>query len=382
MGPGECAKLAAMLRITVVAPVAAPYREPLFEGLSARPDIELQVIYADAGQPSWDVPEGFFVTRHAYPATHLHSRQLPRRGRTPIMLPRGLEAALAASRPDVIVASEYGPLAVRARLWGGRHHVPHLLLTECTPAIDALLAPAQLRWHRHFATSVDGAIAVSSAARRRLLGFGVPDARITVALQSADLTAIRAITPVRDRDAGPLSILTVARLVPDKNVAVLLRTVAQAAMDLAPQRIALEIVGDGFLRERLEQTARELGIDARFHGHCSAAEVRELYARADVFALLSGYEPFGVVLREAAAAGLAIITTDVVGAAGDVAIPGRNARLVKPGDVSSATVALTRILGDPTLRASMARESRAIDAATAGSEVEAFAAAVRRAGQS
>ncbi len=377
MGPGECAKLAAMPRITVVAPVAAPYREPLFEALSARPDVDLQVIYADAGQPSWDVPADFFSTAHAYPATHLSSRQLPRPGRTPVMLPKGLEQALAASRPDVIVASEYGPSAIRARLWGGRHHVPHLLLTECTPEIDARLPPAQLRWHRHFASNVDGAIAVSSAARRRLLNFGLADARITVALQSADLAAIRAVPPSRDH--SPLRILTVARLVPDKNVAVLARAVGQAAVDLAPQQVALDVVGDGFLGARLEQTAAELAIDATFHGHRSGADLAELYARADVFALLSGYEPFGVVIREAAAAGLPIIATDVVGAVGDVAIAGRNALLVRPGDVSGAAVAISAMLGDRPRRAKMARESRAIDAATAGSEVDAFALAALRA---
>ena len=360
----------------MVAPVAAPYREPLFAALDARSDVSLSVIYADSSQPSWDVPEDFFATHHPYPATHLRSRQLPRPGRTPVMFPRGLERALAVSRPDVIIASEYGPSAIRARLWGGRHHVPHLLLTECTPAIDALLPAAQLRWHRWFARAVDGAIAVSSAARARLLNFGVPAERITVALQSADLAAIRDLAP--QRGVSPLRVLTVARLVPDKNVAVLLRALAQAGVDLAPSRVALDVVGDGFLRERLEQTATELGIDARFHGHRSGAELGELYARADVFTLLSGYEPFGVVIREAAAAGLPIIASDVLGAAGDVAVAGENAVLVRAGDVSGAAVALTRVLGDVALRAEMGQASRAIDAATAGSDVEAFVTAARR----
>ncbi len=371
----ECAKLAAMLRLTVVAPVAAPYREPLFAALNARPDIALEVIYADAGQPSWDVPDDFFATAHAYPATHLRSSQLPRPGRTPVMLPHGLAAALRASAPEVIVASEYGPLAIAARLWGGRHHVPHLLLTECTPAINPLLGAAQLRWHRRFATHVDGAIVVSSAARRRLLDFGVPAQRITVALQSADLAAIRATAP--DRDHDPLRVLTVARLVPDKNVPVLMRAVAQTAADLAPRAVALDIVGDGFLRDRLEATAHELGLDVHFHGHRSGAELARLYARADVFALLSGYEPFGVVIREAAAAGLPIVASEVVGAVGDSARDGANAMLVSPGDVSGAAVALGRLLGDASLRGRMAAQSREIDAASDGVEVTAFAAAVQ-----
>jgi glycosyltransferase involved in cell wall biosynthesis len=365
------------VRITVLAPVAAPYREPLFRSLQARSDLDLCVIYADAGQPSWDVPGDYFATEHDYPAVHLRSLQLPRPGRTPVMFPRGIGAALAASRPDVIVASEYGPTAIRARLWAARHGVPHLILTECTPAIDALLGSAQLHWHRHFARHADGVIAVSSATARRALAFGVPEARITVALQSADLEQIRAAVP--SRDSAPLRVLTVARLVPDKNIAVLARAVCQSTADLAPRQVALDIVGDGFLRAELEATVRELGIDATFHGHLDGAALAQLYARADLFALLSGYEPFGVVLREATAAGLAIITTGVVGAVGDIAIENANAILVPPGDISATAVTITRVLSDPELRAQMSERSLAIDASTAGSEVGAFAGAALKA---
>jgi glycosyltransferase involved in cell wall biosynthesis len=365
------------VRTTVVAPVAAPYREPLFAGLNARADLALTVIYADAGQPSWDVPEDFFATAHAYPAEHLRSRQLSRPGRTPVMLPRGLERALSASQPDVVVASEYGPAAIRTRLWAARHGVPYLILTECTPEIDAILPAAQLRWHRAFAQRADGAIAVSSAAARRLVAFDVPRERISVALQSADLDAIRAAAPARD--GAPLRVLCVGRLVPDKHVEVLARAVCETALELGPGRVALDIVGDGFLRQRLTETVSELGIDATFHGHRSGAELAALYARADLFALLSGYEPFGVVIREAAAAGLAIITTPVVGAVGDVAIAGANAILVNPGDISETAVAISRVLTDARLRAQMSEQSRAIDAATAGREIDAFALAVLRA---
>ena len=364
-------------RLTVLAPVAAPYREPLFAGIDARDDIDLHVIYGAAAQPSWDVPDGYFARRHAYSAVHLQSRQLPRPGRTPVMFARGIAHALSASRPDVVVASEYGPSALRARLWAARHGVPHLLFSECTPAIDRLLGPVQLGLHRHFARHVDGAIVVSSRARERLLNFGVPAERISVALQSADLGVIRASAAEAPRsDSAPLRVLTVARLVPDKQVGLLIRTVAQAAADVAPRRVVLDVVGDGFLRAELEASARELGVAAAFHGHRSGAELAGLYARADVFALLSSYEPFGVVVREAAAAGLPLLVSDVVGAVGDVAIAGANAIVVPPGDLSAAATALTRLLDDPQLRTRMADASRAIDAATAGREVAAFAEAV------
>ena len=101
-----------------------------------------------------------------------------------------------------------------------------------------------------------------------------------------------------------------------------------------------------------------------------------LYASADVYALISTYEPFGVAVREAVAAGLPIVCSRTAGAAGDVAVDGRNSLLVDPHDVDTVAVALARLAGDPDLRRSMGAESRAIDRETDGIEVEAFAEAV------
>ena len=51
-----------------------------------------------------------------------------------------------------------------------------------------------------------------------------------------------------------------------------------------------------------------------------------------MLALVSTYEPFGVTLREGAAAGLPLIASRRAGAVGDVAVEGENAIVVDPGD--------------------------------------------------
>jgi glycosyltransferase involved in cell wall biosynthesis len=105
-------------------------------------------------------------------------------------------------------------------------------------------------------------------------------------------------------------------------------------------------------------------------------ELPSLYAGADAYALISTYEPFGVAVREAAAAGLPIICAKTAGAAGDVAIDTRNALLVNPYSVDEIAGALERLASDAALRRRMAAESHAIDRETDGVEVEAFADAV------
>lgn len=359
------------MRVAILPPTPTPYREPLFRDLSERH--EVTVIYQSAREPGWDVPEEWFPARHPYPAVHLRSWQRRRPGRTPILWPRGVERALSRADPQCVIAWEYGPASLRAWRWCRRHDRRFVIFTECTPQIDRLLPAAQLRLHRGLARRADALIAASSRARDRLTAFGVPDERIHLGIQSADLAPFR--TAARPREgAKPLRVLAVGRLVPDKNLAALLEAYAQAG--LLADEATLEIVGTGFLQSQLQDHARRVGVSARFRGYVAPAELPETFAAADIYALVSTYEPFGVVLREAAATGLPIICSQVAGAAGDVAVEGLNALLVDPDDVEQIASALRRLVDDPALRERMGSESRAIDAASECRDVAAFEAAI------
>ncbi|HET9718690.1 MAG TPA: glycosyltransferase family 4 protein [Solirubrobacteraceae bacterium] len=335
--------------------------------LGERDELELCVIYQSDTQPSWDVDDDWFAREHPYPARHLRSWQRGRPGRTPIVWPRGLERALSAFEPDVVVASEYSPASLRALAWCRRRGRAFLVFTECTPQINSMIPPAQLSLHRWVARKADGVIAVSSAARNRVLDFGIPDRRVTVALQSADLESIRA-QPASHCQTG-ISVLSVGRLVPDKNFATLIEACAGL-------EVRLEIAGSGFLEGSLRELGQRSGVAVSWHGHLPPAQLPALYARADIYALVSTYEPFGVSLREAAAAGLPIVCSRVAGAAGDVAVAGRNAILVDPNSAAEIRGAVSRLAADAELRRSMGAESRAIDAETDGRDIDAFAGAV------
>jgi glycosyltransferase involved in cell wall biosynthesis len=313
---------------------------------------------------------------------HLRSRQRRRAGRTPMLWSRGLEHALRTADPDCVVVSEYGPASLRVFNWCRRHKRAYVIFTECTPGIDPLLPRWQLGLHRWLGGRADGFIATSSAARARLEAFGVPHERITVALQAADLEPFRAAPRDDERDdrRESIKVISAGRLVPDKNFAALIEAFSRIG-----NGATLEIMGTGFLEGELKQLAARLGVPVRFPGHVPPSQMPGLYAAADIYALVSTYEPFGVAVREAAATGLPIICTKTAGAAGDVAIEGRNALLVNPFSVDDIAGALERLVSDADLRRRMGAESRAIDRATDGSEVEAFARAVltataRRAG--
>ncbi len=367
------------LRVAILPPAPASYREPLFEALAARADIELHVIYQSRAPAGWDGAPGFHPTEHRYPAVHLRSRQRGRPGRSPVVWPVGLESALTRADPDCVIAVEYGPASLRTLAWCRARGRAFAVLSDCTPEIDALLSPGQLRLHRVLARHADAMIVVSSAGRTRLLGFGVSPERIALAPQAGDLAPVRAAAAAVAADGGPpapppLIVLGAGRLVPDKNFAALIEAAARL-----PGVVSLQIAGTGFLKDELTALAADRGVDATFLGAVAPDAMGAVYARAHAFALVSTFEPFGVVVREAVAAGLPIVCSRRAGAAGDVAVEGRNALLVDPDDVASITAALRRLADDAALRSALGAESRAIDAAGEGADVEAIAAAALRA---
>ncbi len=104
----------------------------------------------------------------------------------------------------------------------------------------------------------------------------------------------------------------VGRLHPDKDQATLIRGFAQALPQL-PQGGLLAIMGSG----RLESSLRQLAIDLNIAEHVrflgQVAFGRRYFKAFDVFALTSDHEPFGMVLLEAMAAGVPVVTSDCGG---------------------------------------------------------------------
>jgi phosphatidylinositol alpha-1,6-mannosyltransferase len=379
-----------MLRCAIVPPVPVPYREPLFERLAGRPDLLVRVIYQAAVQPSWDQSRGWFPANHGYDAVDLAPRQIARSGRSPITWPRGLERELSRFGPDVVVVSEFGPASLRALAWCRARRRAIVLLTEVTAEVQASLPAAQRMLHRLLVRHVDGLIAVSSAARERLLVLGAAPEAVALSMQPVDEDALlaaacrrRSGAPAaadepRLEESAPVQVLTVARLVPDKDVGLLIE--AFAAAGLREQEAFLSIVGGGPLEEQLRARARALGVPARFLGALPATELPGRYAAADIFALSSRFEPFGVALREAVVAGLPVVCSTAVGAAADLAHEGANAMLLAPGDLDALAHALSRLCREPALRQQMGAESRRIAVRhPLQTDVESFAAAIRQA---
>jgi glycosyltransferase involved in cell wall biosynthesis len=149
--------------------------------------------------------------------------------------------------------------------------------------------------------------------------------------------------------AGPLRLLFVGRLAPQKDVSLLLRAMVELT-----HPCELVVVGDGEERMMLERMADELGLtNVRFVGAKTGPELIGWYHWADVFVLTSERESTGLVLLEAMAASLPIVATAVVGVVDTV---GDSGLLASPEPAAFAK-AVDSVLGDPDLRRDLAGRS-------------------------
>jgi glycosyltransferase involved in cell wall biosynthesis len=365
------------VRCAILPPAPVPYREPLFARLAERGRVIPRVIYLAGRQPGWDQRPDWFAARGGYDREVLRSWQRRRPGRTPLMVARGLGTALRRFGPDVVVSSEYGPATWRALAWCRLRRRRLVVMSELTPWSDPMLSALQLRVHRALAPRVDGFVVFSSQGVERLRRLGV-EPPVEVSVQSAELEPFLAVAAERQLRSGPVRVLSVGRLVPDKNLALLIEAFASCGFEAGEAE--LELCGTGPLEGELRALAERLSAPVRFRGYAAPVELPELYAGADVLALVSTYEPFGVTAREAAAAALPLICTQRAGAAGDVAVDGENALLVDPSDGAAIADALRALVRDAPLRARLSAGSRAVtERHPLEADVEAFERAVLRA---
>jgi glycosyltransferase involved in cell wall biosynthesis len=108
---------------------------------------------------------------------------------------------------------------------------------------------------------------------------------------------------------------------------------------------------------RLRALARELGVDAALELAPWTGDPRPIFEAADVVTLPSRSEGFGRVLVEAACLEKPVVASRV-GGIPEVVIDGETGLLVAPDDPAALAEALTRLLGDPGLRAKLGAAGR------------------------
>jgi glycosyltransferase involved in cell wall biosynthesis len=142
----------------------------------------------------------------------------------------------------------------------------------------------------------------------------------------------------------------VARFAPQKNHALLLKAFAQGPASNPNAHLVL--VGEGDLRERLEEQVKNLGLARQAHFLGLRTDIPEVLGAMDVFVLSSDYEGNPLSVMEAMASGLPIVST-AAGGVPDLFESGKEGLIVQPGDVQGLSNSMTSLLGNREARQSL-----------------------------
>lgn len=220
-----------------------------------------------------------------------------------------------------------------------------------------------LRMSESRALAVARRVVVTSAATADILirDYGVPKERIRVVEPGTDPAPLAA-----GSDESVLNLLCVAATTPRKGHDILLRALAP----LVDRPWRLDCVGSLTRCTRtsiaLRCLSERLGLSDRvnFAGAVDEPRLDVFYHRADLFVLPTRFEGYGMVLTEALARGLPIVSTGI----GPIPnlVPADAGLLVEPDDPAALEVALARVLDDAGLRRNLAAGARSARARLGG----------------
>ncbi len=220
------------------------------------------------------------------------------------------------------------------------------------------------------------AVTVLTSADEREYGALLAGARTRVARIPNPLPPATAAPPVSAQTA-PI-IVAAGRLTRQKGFDLLIAAFARIAGQAPAWR--LRIYGSGPEKARLQAQIDGLSLSDRVTLMGRSKRLDEAMAEGSLFALSSRFEGFGMVLVEAMAAGLAVVSFDCPHGPADIVSDGEDGLLVPPEDVGGLAAALLALAGDPERRRRIARAgletARGYDLAAVGPRVETLLAAL------
>jgi glycosyltransferase involved in cell wall biosynthesis len=247
--------------------------------------------------------------------------------------------------------------------WARSPHHPARGRWGPAPVYRWLFTWLNAAWERRAFHRAERVVAVSEQVRDALVRYvGIDPERIDVIPPGVDAGQFRPAL------AGEANRLRAELAVADDDFLLLFVGDAQSnrknldlilhAMPRWPGRVRLAVIGD-VSRSPYPAMADQLGVGGRvaFLGR-RTTDLPDLMRGADVFVFPSHYDPFALVVTEAMASGVPVVTAPTVGASGLIRDGENGFVLPNDTDLEPLVAVVERLLADPALRATVGRAAR------------------------
>lgn len=267
----------------------------------------------------------------------------------------GLDSLICQERPDCVIVQEFSLITVQL-IWLRRKY-GYRLVSMCDDSLD-MIQGNDFKWTHRMARRViprflDNLILNSDETAgwyQNRFGKGlplpiIPEESLFRSRLSRSRCQVALLREQYHLDSRKV-ILYVGRLVPLKNVGLLMRACASIK-----DRVRLIIVGSGEQEGVLREQSQEMGMDTVFAGACYGYDLLAWYAMADVFVLPSTQEAYGSVVGEALMAGCQVAVSSRAGSR--ALLTKGNGCVFDPKDVFALEEGLRTLLERPHSEASL-----------------------------
>jgi len=359
-------------KVAFITEIPTFYREPLFEKLSQRQNLSIEVIYCAYTEYGRQWKQEL----KNYPYKVLGGLKWTMVGNGDnifvLKVNPGIWNQLSRGGFDAVIIGGYmQPTMQMAILWCLLNRVPYILWSESHNITPRPILKRILKWPIvKLAIKMAAAFLVmGSDSRNYLISYGANPAKIFFFPNTPDVKKLaeessnyrKDIERLRTglRIQGSPVIIYSGRLIGYKNVETLLRAFQLVQEDL-PQT-GLIILGDGPLRSSLENFTKKLKLsNVCFVGFIQPKDLIKYYACSDVFVLSSYSDTWGVVVLEAMSCGLPVVVSDKVGCAKDIVHPNKSGFVVSVKSTKELALAISKLLHDPLLCKQMGSYAREI----------------------
>lgn len=339
----------------------APYMVERFNALAKRGNLDFEAWFNDRARSdrSWDVEESTWAFRYRYlPSVSL--------GKHTIHFPTSL---LRRGNPQLLVSLYAEPVFlfgwVLAKIVGLR------TAFWCEVTMDRWVQ--RRRWKEWLKSIVfpraDALLGAGEDGRRYAMRYGVSGQRAISLPHSIDVVHYsaksREAKATRDALRAKLGLkgttfIYVGRLWWGKGLRFLIDAFAELQEGCGEQ-LSLMLVGDGEEEDSLKALCRERGVEnVKFVGFKQKADLPKYYCASDVFVFPTLGDPYGLVVDEAMACSLPVVSTTAAGEIRGRVIDGHNGYLVPPEDTESLSRAMRTLAENESLRQEMGQRSAAM----------------------
>lgn len=341
--------------ILAISTFPAPYRVKLFQLLAEKYDVDLYFeISSDQNRN-----KEWFATSEEFAFTMLDCNAGREKYRS---------ALRNIGQYDMVFLYDYWTSAqMRLQLLCRMKKIPFVL--NCDGALPAAFASKNIikdTVKKFFIKNADAYMAGGENAKKYFVYYGADPRKIVVHnFSSMHKKEIENIADMRlDKRAGKASlnlpdkkiVLAVGQFIERKGFDVLIR----AWVDVRREDAYLLMIGGGDLEHDYQALVKSENItNAQILGYKSPEQLKKYYCVSDLFVLPTREDIWGLVINEAMAYGLPVITTTSCGAGLELIEDGKNGKLVSVGDTKCLAEALENFLEcDPDQLENIARMNK------------------------